>query len=101
MRVRNPFWPQEPRPLSEMHPWLRAENGSIVELLLQRELQAGQGLTDCIPLVWLPVWFKNFGELYLASLAPLWELRTAQLISGRVFLRPDLSWYTKPRPTFF
>jgi len=24
MRVRNPFWPQEPRPLSEMHTWLKA-----------------------------------------------------------------------------
>ena len=109
MVVRSPTHSAHSMPLHQMHPWQEAAQGSVAEQLILRELRKhGQGL--CVPLVWLPLWLKNFHEVFLGSVAPIHELIDQNLLPTRytvkrgivadVQLRPDLSYQTQSRPRF-
>ena len=99
LHVRSPTYSFHRYPLREAHPLRLPEPGSATARVLTREVET-RGWSACTPLMWMPTWFKNFGELLHFSVSPLVELHNASLIDDAVLLRPDLSyvwWWMRPK----
>ena len=68
MKVRSPTYSHHEFPLREMHALEAAPEGSLAERLAQREV-AANGVSTCVPLVWLPTWVTNYGEFFIGSVS--------------------------------
>ena len=88
MIVRDPFDSMRKHKLAWYHPLRPQAKGTAGAKLLSQEVST-RGFSECLPLVWLPVWSLNFAEQMLNSAIPLYELRKKGIFPPNVLLRPD------------
>ena len=88
--VRDPYDSHKEHTLSRYHKLRAPAPGSATAEILRRRVARG-GLSQCVPLVWLPVWALNFAEQLINSAVPLHELESMGAFDRKsVLLRPDV-----------
>lgn len=80
-------------PLAGFHPMLTPPPGSAAAELLNQSV-ASTGLSECVPLVLVPVWALNFAESIINTLVPLHALQRSVLLRQE----PNASASTEPPP---
>lgn len=100
LMVRNLFGSHQRYPLAKLHQMEAASPGSVADGMLQRAVRAN-GISTCVPLVWVPTWAWSFADSYVSSLVPLDELLSSGLIDEHVLLRPELwAWPRWKNPIY-
>lgn len=97
--VRSAFGSHQTFAFSHLHALTSPAAGSPAAALLDRV--AVDTLSQCIPLVWVPVWAFSFADSFASSLVPIDELQSAGLVDEHVQLRPDLwAWPRSKNPIY-